>query len=46
MQLCISQNVDSVTVQKKSILEVGKWQAIRHLASSYLLTLQAGLMTQ
>ena len=33
MQMSISQSIDSVTVQKKFNLEVGKWLAILYLAA-------------
>ena len=37
-------DMDSMPVQKISYPEVGKWVAILHLASPYLLTLHVGLM--
>ena len=37
-------DMDSMPVQKISYPEVGKWLAILHLASPYLLTLHVGLM--
>ena len=46
MQLCISQNINSVPVQKEINLEIVKRLAILHLTSPCLLLLLVGLLTQ
>ena len=38
MQLCVSQNIDSIAVQQEFSYEVGEWLAISHNEAHWLVS--------